>query len=140
LVLLALQAVRHVGDYVEVGKISSELCQLWSDEVKWTVIEAQERLTVGRLKHRQLALDSCYAILRVPWLSVKRPMLLEDHGVVDDASLLCFYHPALMHRFKVSKVDIVIGGLESVLTDVAPNQPDVEVTLNCFELFDLLPE
>ena len=74
------------------------------------------------------------------WLSVKRPVLLEDHGIVDDAPLFCFYHSTLMHCFKVSKVDIVVGGLESVLTDVAPNQPDVEVTLNCFELFDLLPE
>ena len=67
-------------------------------------------------------------------------MLLQDHRVVDDSPLLCFYHPAFMHRFKVSEVDIVAGGLESVLTDVTPNQPDVEVTLNCFELFELLSE
>jgi len=97
LVLLALKAVRHVGDYVEVGEISCELSQLRSDEVKWTVIEAKERLAGGRLQHGQLALDSRYAVLRVPCESVKRPMLLQDHGVVDDSPLLCCYHPALMH-------------------------------------------
>lgn len=67
-------------------------------------------------------------------------MLLQDHRVVDDSPFFCCYHPALMHWFKVSEVDVVAGGLKSVLTDVASNYPDVEVLLNCFELFQLLLE
>jgi hypothetical protein len=50
LILLALKAVRHVGDYVEVGEIPSELSQLWSNKVKRALIEAQERLAGRRLK------------------------------------------------------------------------------------------
>ena len=97
MVLLALEAVRHVRDYVEVGKIFGELRQLWSDEVKWALIEAEEGLTGGRLQQGKLAFDFGYAILRVPCRSAKRPMLLQDHRVVDDSPFFCCYHPALMH-------------------------------------------
>jgi hypothetical protein len=66
LILLTLKAVRYVGDYVEVGKISSELSQLRPNEVKWTLIEAKKRLAGGRLHHGQLAFDSRYAVLGLP--------------------------------------------------------------------------
>ena len=73
---LTLKAVRYVRDYVKVGEISGELSQLRSDEVKRALIEAQKSLARRRLHHGQLAFDSRYAVCRLPWESVDRPMLL----------------------------------------------------------------